>query len=111
MDRILVDERRWIEALRGNRRLTAALSAITAAVVGVICNLALWFAIHVAFAQAVEVPFAGGTWTIPVWSTVKPLPLLLAIGSAVALLRFRAPMIPTLLVCAVLGLAATMLGA
>jgi chromate transporter len=39
----------FIEKLRGNKSLSAALSAITAAVVGVILNLALWFAIHVVF--------------------------------------------------------------
>ena len=41
----------FIEALRGNAALSAALAAITAAVVGVILNLALWFALHVLFAQ------------------------------------------------------------
>src|SRR5690606_15237842 len=39
----------YVEALRGNRRLSAALSTITAAVVGVIANLAIWFALHVLF--------------------------------------------------------------
>src|SRR6185295_7098014 len=42
----------YIETLRGNLPLASALAAITAAVVGVIANLALWFAIHVLFAQA-----------------------------------------------------------
>ena len=41
----------YVEALRGNRALGAALSAITAAMVGVILNLALWFAIHVVFGR------------------------------------------------------------
>ena len=41
----------FVETLRGNRALTAALSAITAAVVGVILNLAVWFALHVLFAR------------------------------------------------------------
>ncbi|HWK45524.1 MAG TPA: chromate efflux transporter, partial [Stellaceae bacterium] len=41
----------YIEALRGNKTLSAALSAITAAVVGVILNLALWFGIHVVFRE------------------------------------------------------------
>ena len=40
-----------VEALRGNRRLSAALSAITAAVVGVITNLALFFAVHTIFSE------------------------------------------------------------
>ena len=41
----------YIEALRGNVALASALAAITAAVVGVIANLALWFATHVLFAR------------------------------------------------------------
>lgn len=43
-----------------NRALSAALSAITAAVVGVILNLAVWFGIHTLFEQVREVPFAAG---------------------------------------------------
>src|SRR5438034_7063436 len=48
----------YIEALRGNRALTSALSAITAAVVGVILNLAVWFALHVMF-RDVEIRHVG----------------------------------------------------
>jgi len=99
----------YVETLRGNRRLTGALSAITAAVVGVICNLALWLAIHVLFAESTDIAFAGGRWTIPVGSTVNALPLSIAVGSAIALLRFRAAMLPTLAVCAALGLLGTVL--
>jgi len=45
----------FIETLRGNKALSAALSAITAAVVGVILNLAIWFAIHTVFCQTMPV--------------------------------------------------------
>ena len=48
----------WIEALRGNRNLSAALNGITAAVVGVIANLALWFALHALFHRFVPGIFA-----------------------------------------------------
>ena len=41
----------FVEQLRGNRRLSGALAAITAAVVGVILNLTVWFALHVLFGQ------------------------------------------------------------
>jgi hypothetical protein len=75
----------YIEALCGNRRLTGALSAITAAVVGMVCNLAFWFGIHVLFAASFESSFAGGSWTIPEWNTTLVLPSLLAVGSGVAL--------------------------
>src|SRR3954454_18441439 len=45
----------FVEQLRGNRRLSGALAAITAAVVGVILNLTVWFALHVLFGQVTEV--------------------------------------------------------
>jgi chromate transporter len=44
----------FVEQLRGNRRLSGALAAITAAVVGVILNLSVWFALHVLFGQVTE---------------------------------------------------------
>ncbi|WP_163361024.1 chromate transporter, partial [Escherichia coli] len=61
----------FIERLRGNRALSAALSAITAAVVGVILNLAVWFGIHTLFEQVREVPFAAGTIDLPVLTSVN----------------------------------------
>jgi chromate transporter len=45
----------FVEQLRGNRKLSGALAAITAAVVGVILNLTVWFALHVLFGQVTEV--------------------------------------------------------
>ena len=53
MHRIIVDEKKWIgeERLRDNRLLGSALSAVTATVVGVILNLAVWFCLHTLFAQ------------------------------------------------------------
>jgi chromate transporter len=48
-----------IEQLRGNARVTAALSAITAAVVGVILNLAIWFGLHVLFPTGAPVNTFG----------------------------------------------------
>ncbi|WP_394051799.1 chromate transporter [Xanthobacter versatilis] len=60
----------YVEALRGNRELSAALSAITAAVVGVILNLALWFAIHVVFRQTVNVDWHGVEPDLPLLSSI-----------------------------------------
>jgi chromate transporter len=96
----------YIEALQGNRRLAGALSAITAAVVGVICNLALWLGFHVLFGELREVHALGGTWSVPDLATLEVLPTLLALGSAVALLGFKIGMIRTLLACAAIGLVA-----
>ena len=55
----------YVEALRGNRALGGALAAITAAVVGVILNLAVWFALHVLFAEVHEVRAPGLTLDVP----------------------------------------------
>jgi chromate transporter len=96
----------WIEALRGNVRLASALAAITAAVVGVILNLALWFGLHVLFAElrTVSTPL-GAALAVPVWGTFQWLPAALAVGAFVALVRFHRGMIPTLAVAALLGAA------
>ena len=93
----------YIEALRGNRSLSAALSAITAAVVGVVLNLAVWFALHVLFAEIHEVWTHGIRLRIPAWATLDPAAALLAVGALVAMLRFHAGMIPTLGASAALG--------
>jgi chromate transporter len=52
----------FIEELRGNRRLAGALAAITAAVVGVILNLSVWFALHVLFGKVTETHFGPLRW-------------------------------------------------
>ena len=85
-----------IERLQDNRALSGALAAITAAVVGVIANLAVWFALHVLFREMV---FVGGVG-VPVLGSVEPLALLLAVVAAVALFGLRVGVMWTLLVCA-----------
>jgi chromate transporter len=79
-------------------------------VVGVIANLALWLGLHVVFGSVGEVAALGGRWPWPEWSTLQVLPMGLALGAAVALLRFHTGMIRTLLVCAALGLVARLAG-
>ncbi len=93
----------YIEALRGNRSLGAALSAITAAVVGVILNLALWFGLHVAFGQVDELHLAGIRLFWPAWATINVASLTLTAAALVAMLRFRVGMLPTLAAAAGLG--------
>ncbi len=93
----------YIEALRGNQSLSAALSAITAAVVGVVLNLAVWFGLHVVFAEVNEVRAFGMTLQVPVWETVDVVALALAAAALVAMLRFKVGMIPTLAISALIG--------
>ena len=93
----------YIESLRGRMSLTAALSGVTAAVVGVILNLAVWFSLHTLFARVDEVRFGILRLEIPQWATLDPAVLLLAAAAMIALFRFKAGMGWTLLGSAVLG--------
>ena len=93
----------YIETLRGNRALGAALSAITAAVVGVILNLAVWFALHAMFAEVREVAFGPLRFNLPTWTSLDPWAALLAAAAMVAMFRFHVGMLPTLAGCAVAG--------
>jgi chromate transporter len=94
----------FIERLRNNKPLTGALSGITAAVVGVILNLAIWFALHTWFKQTEPVQGFGFSFDIPILSTVDPWVVLLSIAAMVAIFRFKVGMITTLLACSAAGL-------
>jgi chromate transporter len=93
----------FVERLRGNRALSAALTAITAAVVGVILNLALWFAIHTLFGEVRSVNVLGGGFDVPVLASLNLPALVLAAGAAIAVFRLKLGMIPVLFACAGLG--------
>ncbi len=95
----------YIEALRQNKALSAALAAITAAVVGVVLNLAVWFAVHVVFTRVGEVRAGPAHMPWPEWVSIDGMAALLAAGSLIAMLRFKVGMIPTLAAAAALGAA------
>ena len=78
-----------IEQLRGNEKLTNALSAVTAAIVGVILNLAVWFALHVFF------PGAG---------VIDWFAIVLCAAAFVAMLRYKIDIIPVVVASGLLGL-------
>ncbi|MEA2976458.1 MAG: chromate transporter [Alphaproteobacteria bacterium] len=101
----------FIEKLRGNKSLSAALSAITAAVVGVILNLALWFAIHTVFRETQPLRSFGFAFDAPVFSSVDVWALLLSVAAAVAIFRFKAGMIQTLAACSLAGVVLYFAGA
>ncbi|MEW6474717.1 MAG: chromate efflux transporter [Actinomycetota bacterium] len=101
----------YIEALRGNARLSAALTAITAAVVGVIANLAVFFAVHTLFGVVDDGRHYG--WIqldVPRWSTFSPRAL--AVGALAMWLTFRRKVgvLPTLGICAAVGGSLHLLG-
>ncbi|WP_279483597.1 chromate efflux transporter [Aureimonas sp. SK2] len=87
----------FIERLRGNHALSGALSAITAAVVGVILNLAVWFGLHVLFRQVAEVRVGPLSLDVPQVASIDPAALVLFVAAAIALFRFRLGVVPTLL--------------
>jgi len=79
----------FIETLRGNRGLAGALTAITAAVVGVILNLSIWFALHTIFRETSPVRSFGLSFDMPVWSSLDVAALVLAMAAATAIFRFN----------------------
>ena len=98
----------YIEALRGNRMLAVALTGITAAVVGVVLNLAIWFGLRVMFDDLADVtlPSLGViTVSVPVWSSFDPLASAIIAGALLAITRFGVGMIKVLAVSAATGLA------
>lgn len=95
----------YIEALRGNRTIHAALSAITAAVVGVILNLSVWFAVHTIFHRVQMQTIGLMRVDVPVWSSIDLAALVLSASALVAMLRFKIGMGWTLFASALLGAA------
>jgi chromate transporter len=95
----------YIESLRGNRHLHAALSTVTAAVVGVVLNLSVWFTLNTAFNQTHEELFGPLRLMVPNWSTIS-LPTVVIAGLAMVLmLRFKVGMGKVLLGSALVGAA------
>ena len=86
----------YIEYLRGNRSLTPALSAITAAVVGVVLNLVVWFSLHTLFGRVEEMRRFGIRLFVPDPGTLDPASALIAFGAFIALFRLKVGMIRTL---------------
>ena len=97
----------YIEALRGNRTLAVALTGITAAVVGVVLNLAIWFGLRVMFTELVEVSLPGGglAMTLPSPASFDPLASAIMATSLLAIARFRVGMVKVLVTSAATGLA------
>lgn len=95
----------YIEHLRGNQALTAALSGITAAVVGVVLNLAVWFAFHTVFGRVEESRWYRVRLLIPDWATIDWAALLIAAGAFVLMFKFKLGMIWTLGASVLVGLA------
>ena len=83
----------FVETLRGNKGLAGALTAITAAVVGVILNLSVWFALHTLFRETTPVRAVPLAFDMPVISSVDIPALVLSIAAATAIFRFNVGML------------------
>ncbi len=100
----------YIERLRGNRSLSNALTGITAAVVGVIANLAVYFALHTLFDRTRRVAWGPVRVEVPEPGTLVVPALVIALLAGALILRFGWSVLRTLGVCAVLGLVAGLAG-
>lgn len=96
-----------IERLRSVKWLSAGLSAITAAVVGVIANLAVWFALHVLFASVGEITLGPLSLPAPDLATFNVAAFAIALGAGVALLRFHLNLFAVLFAATLAGIAVT----
>lgn len=92
----------YVEAIGKRPRLSGALAAITAAVVGVILNLSLWFGLHVLFGHVERMSGWFRPW-VPDWAALDWFSLGLSVVAAVALLRFHLGILGTLALCGVVG--------
>jgi len=94
----------YIEYLRGNKSLSTALSGITAAVVGVILNLGIWFSLHTLFGKVEEVLAGPLHLPLPVWNTVDWGAVFITVAALFFSFWLKWDMLRTIGVCIVLGL-------
>lgn len=100
----------YVERLRDNRGLAAALSAITAAVVGVILNLAMWFALHVVFGEVGTFERFGMKLAVPELESIRPVAAALSVLAVLAVFRLRWGMMTVLGLSAAAGVALQLAG-
>jgi chromate transporter len=94
----------YVERLRGNTSLSAALTGITAAVVGVIANLAVYFATHTLFAESRVYESGPLHLDVPVLTSLEPVALGIGAVAMVLIFTVKWSVLRTLGVCALLGL-------
>ena len=95
----------YVERLHDAPRLKGALAGVTAAVVGVIANLALWFGLRGLFGEVREAALGPLTLDLPRLATLDPRAAILALLAALCLFRLRLGVVRTLGICAAAGLA------
>jgi chromate transporter len=100
----------YVERLRESRALRGALAGIMAAVVGVVLNLAIWFSLHTLFGVVEQRRLGALVLQVPDWGTLDFTAAAIAVGAAIATLRFHVGMLRLIAVCAALGVAWRLLG-
>lgn len=100
----------YVERLRGNRSLSAALAGITAAVVGVIANLAFFFAVHTLFRRTHVLDWGPVHLVAADPGSVRVLAVVIALLAAVLIFGMRWSVLRTLGACALIGVAAALVG-
>lgn len=96
----------WVERLQHATRLKGGLSALTAAIVGVIANLSLWFALHVLFRRLVPLDAGFATLDRPDWPSFDTIAAVIALVAAILLFRFKWSIPKVLGACAIAGIVA-----
>jgi chromate transporter len=99
----------YVERLRSNAAISAALAGVTAAVVGVIANLSLWFGVHFLFGRVARVSSGPLRFELPIWGSLNWQALGLSMLAAFLLLRLKWGLFKVLGVCVALGMAVTLL--
>jgi len=94
----------YVEQLRENRALRGALAGITAAVIGAVLNLAIWFSLHTLFAQVYERRYGPVLLQVPDWASVDTAAAVIAVVAAIATLWFHVNMLRLIAACAVAGI-------
>lgn len=100
----------YLEALTGQPHLKGALDGVTAAVVGVMLNLAIWFAVHVFFNEVAQSAIGPASLPVPTLDSFDPIAVGFAIGAAILLLFFKVDLLRVLVLATLAGLAIGALG-
>jgi chromate transporter len=100
----------FIERLRDNQTIKHALTAVSAAVAGVVLNLAVWFAIHTAFSSVHDRYVGAMHLAVPALSSARPASVAISVAAAVLVFRFKVATMRVLAVCAAVGAALSIAG-
>ncbi len=100
----------YIENVRKHKAPSGALAAISAAVVGVVMNLAIWFAIHTLFGKTVKITSYGFSFDAPILASVNLWSLALSVGAIFAIFHYRIGILMTLAGSCMAGVALSIFG-